>query len=103
MQPADIEEISLKQRAILPAAAALVRKDGHGPGRLIYATCTLLKRENDEVVAGFLAAHGDFSTLPAKEILGRERALLVGDGLSLRLKPTENGSDGFFAQVLRSR
>lgn len=101
MQPADVAEIMVKQRAILWAAKALVRRDGKNPGRLIYATCTVLRRENDEVIDDFLAAHSSYTSVAAKEILGGERASRLGDGQRLRLLPTEGGSDGFFAAVLR--
>jgi 16S rRNA (cytosine967-C5)-methyltransferase len=101
MQPADIAEINAKQRAILSAAASLVRADGRAPGRLIYATCTLLRRENDAVVSDFLLTHPEFVPLLAKEILGSERAAALGDGSKLRLRPTVDGPDGFFAAVLR--
>lgn len=98
LQPRDLDELPLKQRAILERAARLV-----GPGgRLIYATCTLLRRENDAVVEDFLRAHPDFVEMPAKEILGGARAAQLGDGTRLRLLPGGgDGPDGFFAAVLR--
>jgi 16S rRNA (cytosine967-C5)-methyltransferase len=101
MQLADVAEIMEKQRAILSAAAAFVKKDGKNPGRLIYATCTILRRENDEPVDELLAAHPELAIAPAKEILGGERAAAIGDGERLRLYPTAGGPDGFFAAVLR--
>lgn len=101
LQPRDVEELVVKQRAILNAAASLTRGDGRGPGRLIYATCTLLKRENDEIVDAFLAAHPDFAPLATKEIFGSERASRLGDGQRLRLRPSAGGPDGFFAAVMR--
>jgi 16S rRNA (cytosine967-C5)-methyltransferase len=101
MQPHDITEIMAKQRAILAAAAQLVRRDGKNPGRLIYATCTVLRRENDDVVDSFLSTHPSFTPVAAKEILGSERAAQIGDGQRLRLLPKEGGSDGFFAAVLK--
>ncbi len=101
MQPSDVAEIVGKQRAILRAAATLVRREGRNLGRLIYATCTVLRRENDEVVDDFLAAHANFAAVSAKEILGAARAAKMGDGQRLRLHPCPGGSDGFFAAVMR--
>ena len=101
MQPADIDELVIKQRAILSAASALVRRDGKSPGRLIYATCTLTEQENAGAVDSFLGTHPDFSNVATKEILGGERAAAIGDGERLRLVPKEGGPDGFFAAVLR--
>ena len=97
--PRALEQINVQQRQILAASAAHVQPHG----RLIYATCTVLKRENDEVVDEFLSTHPEFVEVPVKELLGSERAHLLGDGQRLRLMPTENGPDGFFAAVLRRR
>jgi len=50
---AAIEELTVKQQAILTAAAALVKPGG----RLVYATCSFLRAENQDMVAAFLTAH----------------------------------------------
>ena len=99
LQPNDLVELPVKQAKILARYAALVEPGG----RLTYATCSLLPEENDRVVDGFLAAHPDFSRVPAKEILGRERALTVGDGEVVRLLPHQHDTDGFFGAVMRRR
>jgi 16S rRNA (cytosine967-C5)-methyltransferase len=93
----DLAELRAKQREILERYAGLVAPGG----RLIYATCSLLDEENDAVVRAFLADHPAFEPVLAKEILGRERALRIGDGEVLRLLPQTDGTDGFFARVLR--
>jgi 16S rRNA C967 or C1407 C5-methylase (RsmB/RsmF family) len=72
-------------------------------GRLIYATCSILTQENDEVVSAFLERHPEFTLMPAKEIVGRERAERIGDGNVLRVDPRRHDGDGFFAVVLRRR
>jgi 16S rRNA (cytosine967-C5)-methyltransferase len=97
--PGDLDELPRLQRAILERYAPLVR----GGGRLIYATCTVTALENDRVVDEFLAAHAEFAAVPAKEILGGERARAVGDGERLRLLPHVHDCDGFFAAVLRRK
>ncbi len=99
LAPSDIEEITAKQRLILAASARLVAPHG----RLIYATCTILRRENDAIVDEFLARHPEFVPVSAKEILSQSRAAPLGDGERLRIYPTENGPDGFFAAVLRRK
>jgi 16S rRNA (cytosine967-C5)-methyltransferase len=55
------------------------------------------------VAARFLAAHPGFEPVPAKEILGKPRALLLGDGDVLELSPDRTETDGFFAAVFRRR
>jgi 16S rRNA (cytosine967-C5)-methyltransferase len=93
--PASVAELAQKQRAILAAASRLVQPGG----RLVYATCSLLTQENEDIVADFLAAHPDFYLRPAGEVLASQRIpLQMGD--FLRLNPLEHGTDGFFAAVL---
>ncbi len=89
-----------RQRKILAAAAALVRRGG----RLLYVTCSLLPVENEEQVAGFLDGHPDFALIPAAEAW----AEAVGGpcpvgGPTLTLSPASTGTDGFFAAVLERR
>ena len=65
-------------------------------GTLLYATCSILRDENDAQVAGFLARTPDASLLPLDARFGRD----TGNG-SQRL-PGEDGMDGFFyARVLK--
>jgi 16S rRNA (cytosine967-C5)-methyltransferase len=98
-RPLDLPSLARAQLAILDDASALVRPGG----RLIYATCSLLSAENEAVVERFLEAHPSFELVLAKEILGKARALSIGDGTYLRLTPNHHGTDGFFATVMRRR
>ena len=70
-------------------------------GRLVYATCSLLARENEEQVEWFLAANPNFHLLPEpdvwREIIGGEAP---GKGPFLSLTPARNGTDAFFLAVL---
>ncbi len=81
------------QRAILDNAARYVKPGG----ALVYSTCTLLRRENEDVVRGFLSDHPEYRTeafrLPEH----------VGDGGvgMLTLWPHRQGTDGFFISKLR--
>jgi len=76
------ECVALQDR-ILERAATLVKTGG----RLIYATCSVLPAENEEVVERFLSTH------PGFEPLGDPR----------RVAPHTHGTDGFFAAVLTRR
>lgn len=93
--PEGVEEMVLKQAAILAAAARLVRPGG----RLVYATCSLLAEENDAVVDAFLAAHPQFRSLSAEAVLEKQGVALV-TGERLRLLPHLHDTDGFFAAVM---
>ena len=72
-------------------------------GRLIYATCTLLERENRGVVTELLARHPELELVPIAEIIASERAALVADssGRFVELFPHRHGTDGFFAAVMQ--
>jgi 16S rRNA (cytosine967-C5)-methyltransferase len=91
-----LAELNVKQRAILDAAAGLLKPGG----RLVYGTCSLLTEENEEVVAAFLAAHPDFALVPARGILEKQGVKLQGVGDYLHLYPHVHDTDGFFAAVL---
>jgi 16S rRNA (cytosine967-C5)-methyltransferase len=93
--PGSIEELTRKQAAILASASRLLKKGG----RLVYATCSILPEENQDIVQAFLAAHPDFVLRPAGEILRQQKIEL--DMLDyLELRPHLNNTDGFFAAIL---
>ncbi|MCX7628075.1 MAG: RsmB/NOP family class I SAM-dependent RNA methyltransferase [Methylophilaceae bacterium] len=91
----DLAELSAKQASILEAAARLVKPGG----RLVYATCSLLREENEAVVDAFLAAHPQFHTIAASAVLAQHKVAL-DTGPTLKLLPHLHGTDGFFAAVL---
>jgi 16S rRNA (cytosine967-C5)-methyltransferase len=96
-----VQELVAKQTAILASAARLLKPGG----RLVYATCSLLRDENEGVAQAFSAAHPDLRAVPAQEALEQlkvEQAaqLCSGEGgLYLRLWPHRHATDGFFAAV----
>ena len=94
---AAVDSFPARQLALAVAYAPLTAVGG----RLIYATCTVTRRENEAVIERFLAERDDFVAVPVKEIWGRERAQGVGDGMTMRLSPDRHDTDGFFAAVLR--
>lgn len=77
--PAEFQALDPIQEAILENAGAAVKPGG----RLLYATCTLRREENEGRVAAFLRRHGDFA-------LQREETLW----------PHRTGTDGFYYAVL---
>ena len=78
----DLDTLQKLQLDILGRAAVRVR-DG---GRLIYATCSILREENEAVVERFLQTHAGFSA-----------------GAELQLLPHRDGTDGFYAVTLQRR
>jgi 16S rRNA (cytosine967-C5)-methyltransferase len=96
--PQAVAELTVKQAAILASAARLLKSGG----RLVYATCSLLPEENEQIAQAFSESHPGFKPLSVKELLtdlGVEDAatLCTSDALYLRLWPHRHGTDGFFA------
>jgi len=96
---AALPELNARQRAILDAAAALLKPGG----RLVYGTCSLLVEENEDMVSEFLQRHPDFALVPAKDVLERQGVKLPQSGEFLRLYPHVHDTDGFFAAVLERK
>ncbi|MBI4247199.1 MAG: 16S rRNA (cytosine(967)-C(5))-methyltransferase RsmB [Candidatus Rokubacteria bacterium] len=90
--PRDLVECAARQRAILAAAATMVKAGG----RLVYATCSLEPEENDAIARAFLAARADFALDPP-----RDAPLPPGGDGALRCLPHRHGTDGFTALRLR--
>ena len=87
-----VAQLAEKQRAILAAACRLVKPGG----RLVYATCSILREENEDVVDAFHAAHREFVGLGCNSLLAAQR-IPLDTGERLRLWPHMHYTDGFFA------
>ncbi len=94
-------ELAAAQQRILTAASELLKPEG----RLVYATCSLLREENDAVVEQFLVNHPNFSLVPVKAILERRRIPLEinTEDRALRLYPHRHHTDGFYAAVFQRK
>ena len=101
--PQSVAELQVKQSAILAGAARLVKPGG----RLVYATCSLLRAENEDVASSFTQSQiREFDVLPVAPLLEaahveQAAGLMVGD--HLRLWPHQHHTDGFFAAVWQRR
>ncbi len=89
-----------QQLEIARGALRWLRPDG----RLIYATCTPCRAENESVVARLCSAD-DLLPLPLREWLPADLGALASDLESpvLRLRPDVHGTDAFTVHVLRRR
>lgn len=97
--PEDITRLAQTQHAILTAAAALVRPGG----RIVYATCTLLREENEDVRDAFLRDHPGFESVDCGSSVPESAAGLIDETGALRTAPDRDDLDGFFACILRRR
>ena len=80
---AEIDELPKLQLEILNSASKAVKRGGI----LIYSTCTIIRRENEEVVEKFLADNPNFKMIDTKKFL-----------------PHIDGTDGLFAaKFIRSQ
>jgi 16S rRNA (cytosine967-C5)-methyltransferase len=94
-----VKEVSEKQFHILSSSASLVREGG----MLAYATCTLFREENEEVVERFLQSHPEFSLPASPPRSMRFDATKHFDGKYVRFFPHREGTDGFFVAVLKKQ
>lgn len=89
----DIPALVAEQGRLLDALWLRLRPGG----RLVYATCSVLRDENERQVAAFLARTPDARAEPLDDRFGR------ASGAGRQRLPGENGMDGFFyARVARA-
>jgi 16S rRNA (cytosine967-C5)-methyltransferase len=88
-RPGDIEGFARQQRALLARAAGMLAPGG----RLVYATCSVLRAENQEVVDSFLATRAGF--------------IRAGNDVQLLPTPRADGpaalTDGFYYACLQMK
>lgn len=92
---AQTERLPELQLAILRQQARYVRPNGV----LLYSTCTVLKRENEDVVQAFLQENPEFSA----ETVHFPQDSGIPDGAMTTLLPCTHGTDGFFICKLRRK
>ncbi|QAT83451.1 RsmB/NOP family methyltransferase [Corallococcus coralloides] len=93
LTPDSLSRYTAIQRDILALAGDVVRPGG----RVVYATCTVNRAENQDVVADFLGSRPDFRAVTPGA--GWLPDACLQDGFLL-VTPHRHGTDGFFAAVL---
>jgi 16S rRNA (cytosine967-C5)-methyltransferase len=100
--PAQIERLAGTQEGILRAAARMVRAGG----TLVYSTCTISRRENEEQVEALLraSAAGELPPLRADDLGATAPGLASAhDSRFLQLRPDRDCTTGFFiARLIRN-
>ncbi len=92
-KPADIDKLAIIQARLLEILWQTLSNEGI----LVYATCSILPEENDQVVKAFVAGHKDAEIMTIKASWG------VATDCGRQLFPTINGSDGFYYARLRKK
>ena len=87
-KPEDIKQFASQQAQILEELWLLLARDG----KLLYATCSIFARENQQVIAAFLAQHDDAMRID----------LSVPGMIDWQLLPNEE-HDGFFYALLHKQ
>ncbi|MFQ5683683.1 MAG: 16S rRNA (cytosine(967)-C(5))-methyltransferase RsmB [Candidatus Binatia bacterium] len=92
----DIQRLGNLQKKLVGQLARYLKSGGV----LVYATCTLTREENEQVVESFLDRQPDFVLEDARDYLPREARHLTSGKYYLAL-PHKHNTDGFFAARMR--
>ena len=101
MRESSFASLEATQAKLLRRSAAALQ-----PGaRLVYATCTLRRAENEVQIEQLLAEDPTLELVRLVEVLGAAMAAPISDpsGTFLVLRPDVHGTDGFFAAILRRK
>jgi 16S rRNA (cytosine967-C5)-methyltransferase len=85
-RPTDIRALTQQQLNLLSALWSVLKPNGV----LLYATCSLLPQENDQVIEKFISTNTDASVDQINEIFG------IATSCGRQLFPQEAGHDGFY-------
>ena len=92
--PGGIAIHAARQRKLLERLCRQVRPGGW----LVYATCSLSRVENQEVVESFLEGHPEFTTMPPAHPFG-----CVAGAAGLTILPAIHDTDGYFVCPMQRR
>lgn len=103
--PSNVQMCSVRQREILENASRMLAPGG----TLVYSTCTFSPEEDENVIAGFLAEHRDYTVKPCKMHKGFDfghpewvrEGEKQGIENAIRLWPHLLGGEGHFAAALQ--
>jgi len=94
--PDDVKNLAKIQTKLLNKAAQLVKPGGI----LIYSTCTIIRKENDQVVEEFLARNDQFAVVSADEFFGDD---IVNARGFVKTYPAIDNLDGAFCARLQRK
>lgn len=98
----ELARVNGVQARVLRAASRLVKPGG----RLVYATCSLLALENQEVIENFVAEQPEFAVVDASAVLSAQ-GITIDHAARFApwfvMLPHLHATDGFFAAVLERK
>jgi 16S rRNA (cytosine967-C5)-methyltransferase len=99
LTPERLDHLNALQDMLLDQAAARAA----GKARIVYATCSILPRENEDRIASFLERHPAFKVILASNIWRESTGSRPPPGLGefLKVSPLVDDMDGFFTAVLQ--
>jgi 16S rRNA (cytosine967-C5)-methyltransferase len=114
----EVDSFPPRQKEILERYSQLVKTGG----LLVYATCSINRRENEEVREAFAKSAPGFAPVNPEELLGKERceklrtAAVAAGGtvangwpalgareVDVQLAPERHGTDGFYIAGFRKK
>lgn len=69
-------------------------------GRLVYATCSVLRRENEDIIERFLSGHANFEPVSPPQLPAALASEHATNSRYVHLLPHRHGTDGFFLTIL---
>lgn len=95
----EIAELPQIQLSILNNAVKYLKPGG----TLVYSTCTLNKKENEEIISEFIEQNNSMCVLQSETFLGKIKGieLLGSSEAGITLFPHIHGTDGFFFCVMK--
>lgn len=96
--PEDVDKLCAVQSALIHKAFELLRTGGE----LLYSTCSILRQENDQVIAEFLGQQPDANSIKLNHPLADQGDhLLFSTDYGLQFLPSAKDHDGFYYAALR--
>jgi len=86
----DIDDLVTQQLRLLTSLWRVVKPGG----KLVYVTCSILKRENEQQMINFLSANGDAVELPIKADWGQSCKI------GRQILPGQHEADGFYYAII---
>lgn len=101
LKDADVPKEAARQRTLAAQAVAALKPGG----RLVYATCSLLREENEDIVAYLLAEEPRLVAEPLADVWGEDLSARLAATHEARIGPgpDNRGPDGFYVATMRRR